>query len=98
MKRSDPRLLDLIRAVRNRWRAKLILRGLAYTGAAALALFLVLSWVVSRSGLGLAAIIAFRVFGWGTVLAGAWYWLVRPRSAEHPSELQSREKLVCRLL
>src|SRR5690554_613850 len=78
MKRSDPRLLDLIRAVRNRWRAKLILRGLAYTGAAALALFLVLSWVVSRSGLGLAAIIAFRVFGWGTVLAGAWYWLVRP--------------------
>ncbi|HEU5208657.1 MAG TPA: DUF4175 family protein [Longimicrobiales bacterium] len=87
MKRSDPRLLDLIRAVRNRWRAKLLVRGLAFTGAAALALFVLLSYVVSRSGFTPAAVITLRVLGWGGVLAVAWYWLVRPL-LRRPSDQQ----------
>src|SRR5690606_40802132 len=78
MKRSDPRLFHLIRAVRNRWRLKLLVRGLAYTGAAALALFVLLSFLASSSGFAPVAVIALRVLGWGAVAAVAWYWLVRP--------------------
>ena len=85
MKRNDPRLFHLIRAVRNRWRLKLLVRGLAYTGAAALLLFVLLSFLASSSGFAPVAVIALRVLGWGAVAAVAWYWLVRPLLAR-PSD------------
>ncbi len=87
MKRSDPRVLDLIRSVRNRWRMKLLMRGVAYTGSAALALFVLLSLIASRSGFEPAVIIALRIIGWGAVAGVAWYWLVRPL-LRRPSDQQ----------
>ncbi|MHB1170851.1 MAG: DUF4175 family protein, partial [Longimicrobiales bacterium] len=87
MKRSDPRLPGLIRSVRNRWRMKLLIRGVAYTGGAALALFVLLSFVASRSGFEPAVIIALRIIGWGAVAGVAWYWLVRPL-LRRPSDQQ----------
>ena len=78
MTRIDAGLLGIIRRVRNRWRARLLLRGLAYTGVAALVLFVALSVVASRSGFTPAAVITLRLVGWGTVLFVAARWLVLP--------------------
>ncbi len=87
MTKLDPGIVRMIRQVRTRWRLKLLLRGMAYTGSAALALFIVLSFLVSGSGFAPAAVITLRVLGWGAVLAIAVRWLVLPL-LRRPSDQQ----------
>ena len=71
-------VLNVIRTVRRRWRLRLLLRGGAIVGACALATLLAASWVLERAAFSPAALLAVRLVAYGTVVAVALRYLVRP--------------------
>ena len=74
------RILDVVRSVRWRWRARLALRGLAWiVGITATVVFL--SAVgLERLRFSEDAVVWLRILTWGTLLTSAWVFLVRPLS------------------
>jgi hypothetical protein len=76
---DDPdRLLQVIRSVRRRWRLRLALRGLAISGAVALAAFLVASFALEQLRFAPTAVLALRLACYAIVLAVVGWYLVRP--------------------
>ena len=71
-------LLGVIRQVRRRWRFKLLLRGGALAGGAALVVFVLSSWLLDRTGFSPGVLLASRVLGYGLVLWLAFRYLLRP--------------------
>ena len=71
-------LVGVIRRVRNRWRARIALRGLAVVLAAGLAAFLVSSYGLEFFRFSSGSVVAFRLLTWLTVAGLAFWYLVRP--------------------
>ena len=71
-------LLPIVRAVRRRWRLKLLLRGAAIVGAAALLLVVASSWALQRAGFAPAALLVSRVVAYGTLAWLLFRYVVRP--------------------
>ncbi|HEX2167622.1 MAG TPA: hypothetical protein VHG09_10365, partial [Longimicrobiales bacterium] len=72
------RLMDVIGAVRRRWRMKVLLRGLLITTAAAIVLFMAAAYGLERMNFSAAAVIVFRVISIATVLALITRFIVLP--------------------
>ncbi len=94
-------ILRAIRHVRNRWRLRLALRGVAVLVAAALGTLLASSFGLELFRFDPAAIVTFRVVTYAALLACGWWLFIRPVSRrvsdervalyieEHAPELQA---------
>ena len=71
-------LFTVIRDARRRWRLRVLLRGLAIVSSAALALFLVTTWVMDRLRFDATAVLVLGVAAWAGVAYLAWRFLLRP--------------------
>lgn len=71
-------LSTLLRGVRLRWRLKLALRGLAFTGAIALATFLAAAYILERLDFAPAAVLGARAALYAVVAAALAWFLGRP--------------------
>jgi len=69
-----------IRHVRNRWRLRVALRGVAVLLAAALGTLVVSSWGLEVYRFTPAAIITFRILTYGALLGFGWWFCIRPVS------------------
>ncbi|MEJ2502719.1 MAG: hypothetical protein P8177_05280, partial [Gemmatimonadota bacterium] len=83
MRRSDQRqlydeLLSVIRGVRRRWRLRHLLRGIALTGAVALAAFLVAGLVIDRMEPAADVVFWIRIALFAVIAVAAAVFLVRP--------------------
>ena len=77
---SDGRqdLVDVIRRVRNRWRLRIALRGIAVLLAAGLGAFLISSYGLEVFRFSAGSVVAFRVLTYLAIGGLAWWYLVRP--------------------
>ena len=73
-------LLRAIRHVRNRWRLRVAVRGIAVLVAAALGTFLVSSYGLELFKFSPGAIVAFRVFTYLSLIGFGWWLFIRPVS------------------
>ena len=73
-------LLSTIRHVRNRWRLRVAVRGIAVLVAAALGTFLVSSYGLELFKFSPGAIVAFRVFTYLSLIGFGWWLFIRPVS------------------
>lgn len=71
-------LLSVIRAVRRRWRLRLVLRGLAIALAGGFVAFLLATWGADRLRFAPTPLLVFRILAWGTFVWLAYRFLVRP--------------------
>jgi len=71
-------LVGVIRRVRNRWRVRIALRGLAVVLAAGLGAFLVSSYGLEFFRFSSGSVVAFRLLTWLTVAGLAFWYLIRP--------------------
>ncbi|MDX1568403.1 MAG: hypothetical protein R3223_11425, partial [Longimicrobiales bacterium] len=71
-------LLDVIRRVRNRWRLRTFLRGLAVLVGAGLVAFIVTAYGLELARFSPAAVVTFRVLTYLTVAVLAYVYVVRP--------------------
>ncbi|MDH4350216.1 MAG: DUF4175 domain-containing protein, partial [Gemmatimonadota bacterium] len=71
-------LLSVIQAARRRWRLRVLLRGLAWVAVGGFVAVVVAAWGVDYFRFTPAALIAFRVLTWGTVLVLFVWRVVRP--------------------
>jgi hypothetical protein len=80
LRRSGPpaSLLDIITAVRSRWRLKLALRGAMAVAAVAVGLFLVAAYGMEWARFSTASIVAARILLGVTLAAAVVWFLVRP--------------------
>ena len=78
-------ILRAIRQVRNRWRLRVALRGVAVLIAAALGTLLVSSYGLEIFRFSPGAIVGFRVLTYLTLLGSGWWLFVRPIS-QHVSD------------
>ena len=69
-----------IRHVRNRWRLRVALRGVAVLLAAALGTLIVSSWGLEVYRFTPAAIITFRILTYAALLGFGWWFCIRPVS------------------
>ena len=76
--RARLELLDAIRHVRNRWRMRIALRGLAALLGIGLVAFLISSWGMEGTRFSPGAVNAFRIATWLSLLAVGFRFLVRP--------------------
>ena len=76
--RARARLLEVIGAVRRRWRMKVLLRGLLITFTAGLLLFLGAAYGLERANFSSAAVIGFRLVAIGALLFLVARFLVLP--------------------
>ena len=79
-------LFDVIRRVRNRWRLRVLLRGIAVVAAAGLAAFLISSYGLEFFKFSSGSVIAFRVLTWLTLGGLMYRFLVRPLAHAIPDE------------
>ena len=79
-------LVGVIRRVRNRWRMRIALRGLAIVLAAGLAAFLVSSYGLEVFRFSSGSVIAFRALTWLTLAGLAFWYVVRPLARRVPDE------------
>ena len=77
---SRDEILRAIRHVRNRWRLRVALRGVAVLVAAALGTLLISSYGLELFRFSSGAIIAFRILTLGALLGLGWWLFVRPIS------------------
>jgi hypothetical protein len=79
-RRSTPPsdLTEIVSEIRSRWRFKLALRGAAYTVAVAAVLLLVAAYGMEWARFSASSIITARILLAATVVASAFYFLVRP--------------------
>ena len=73
-------ILRAIRHVRNRWRLRVALRGVAVLLAAALGTLVLSSWGLEVYRFTPAAIITFRVLTYAALLGFGWWFFIRPVS------------------
>ena len=73
-------ILRAIRHVRNRWRLRVALRGVAVLLAAALGTLVLSSWGLEVYRFTPAAIITFRVLTYAALLGCGWWFFIRPVS------------------
>ena len=79
-------LVEVIRRVRNRWRLRIAMRGVAILAGAGLGAFLVSSYGLEVFKFSAGSVIAFRVLTY-LMLAGLTYWyLIRPLARPIPDE------------
>ena len=79
-------LFDVIRRVRNRWRLRVALRGIAVVLAAGLAAFLLSSYGLEFFKFSAGSVVVFRLLTYLT-LAGLVFWfLIRPLARATPDE------------
>jgi Domain of unknown function (DUF4175) len=83
MRESDRRMtrrrvMQLLRTVRWRWRTRLALRGLAWTGAVAGSTFFVSALVLEQLRFAPEAVVWLRAIAWGTLAISAVGFLIRP--------------------
>ena len=71
-------ILRAIRHIRNRWRIRVALRGVAVLLAAALATLLLSSWGLEVYRFTPAAIISFRVLTYLALIGFGWWFFIRP--------------------
>ncbi len=76
--RARLELLDAIRHVRNRWRMRIALRGLAALLGIGLVAFLISSWGMEETRFSPAAVTAFRIATWLSLLGVGFWFLLRP--------------------
>ncbi len=68
-------LFDVVRSVRNRWRLRVLLRGVALVMLSALALLLLAGWVIDAFRFDATAVTVVRVVAW-TVFSGVVLWVL----------------------
>ena len=73
-------ILDAIRQVRNRWRLRVALRGIAVLVAASLGTLLVSSYGLELLRFSPNAIVGFRVLTYLALLISGWWFFIRPIS------------------
>src|SRR5687767_13091414 len=80
MRRSTPpsSLLDIIGAVRSRWRLKLALRGAMCVAGVAVGLFLIAAYGMEWARFSTGSIVTARVLMAAALVASAWWFLVQP--------------------
>ncbi|MEQ9398861.1 MAG: DUF4175 family protein [Longimicrobiales bacterium] len=84
---NERRILDVVRRVRRRWRLRVVLHGLAWTGGLTLAVLLLSAMALERLRFAPEAVVWLRWLTWGTAGASALWFLVRPL-ARRPSDEQ----------
>ena len=89
-------ILRAIRQVRNRWRLRVALRGVAVLIAAALGTLLVSSYGLEVFRFSPGAIVGFRVLTYLALLGSGWWLFVRPIS-QHDSDERVALYLDCLL-
>ena len=72
------RLMEIIADLRSRWRMKIALRGLAIVAAAGVFALLVSAVGLERFGFTPAAVVAFRVLTYLTIVVLAVQYVIRP--------------------
>ena len=77
-------LLATIRRVRNRWRARVALRGFVFLLAVGLAAFFLSSWGMEAARFSPGAVVAFRVITWVILIGVAVWFLLRPLARRLP--------------
>ena len=75
---TQHRILDVVRSVRWRWRARLALRGLVWVGAITGAVLVLSALGLERMRFSAEAVVWLRVLTWGTVAVSLLLFLVRP--------------------
>lgn len=75
---SRETLLKVVSDVRQRWRLKIALRGIAFVVGGGLLLTVISSWGLDTFRFGPAAVAAFRLVTWGALAALGWWYLWRP--------------------
>ncbi len=79
-------VVAIIRAVRNRWRFRILLRGLAVTATAGLAIFLIASWGLEQFRFSVVAVVTFRTLAYGSMAVLTWIYLFKPLFRRVPDE------------
>ena len=79
-------LVGVIRRVRNRWRLRIALRGLAIMFAAGLAAFLISSYGLEFFKFSAGSVIAFRGLTYLTLAGLAFWFVIRPLARSVPDE------------
>ena len=79
-------LSDVIRRVRNRWRLRVAMRGIAVVAAAGLAAFLLSAYGLEFFKFSVGAVVTFRVLTWCTMVGLVFWFLVRPLARAIPDE------------
>jgi chemotaxis protein histidine kinase CheA len=75
---AQRRILDLVRGVRWRWRAKVVLSGLTWVGAISGAVLFLSAVGLEQMRFSVEAVFWFRVLTWGTLTLTSLWFLVRP--------------------
>src|SRR5688500_3878491 len=79
-------LIENVQTVRRAWVARRVAEGVLLTIAAAGAVLLLVTAVDQLFDLGgFGRLVAAALF-WGTLIAGAWRWVVTPRIARHTDD------------
>ena len=71
-------LYDVIRRVRNRWRMRVALRGIAVVAGAGLAAFLLSAYGLEFFKFSAGSVVTFRILTWLTLGGLAFWFLARP--------------------
>ena len=79
-------MVDVIRRVRNRWRLRIAMRGVAVLAAAGLGAFLVSSYGLEVFKFSGGSVLAFRMLTYVALLGLAYWYLIRPLARPIPDE------------
>ncbi len=93
-RRDDQAITTLLRRVRRRWRLRLALRGLAWTAGLTLGVAVLSALALEQARFDAGAVTWTRILTWGTLLASAAFFLVRPllrRVTDHQVALYLEE-------
>ena len=72
------RLLGFVRSVRRRWRLRIALQGLTWTGLTVIAALVAVSLLLEQARFSADAILVGRVAAWGALALAVGWFLVRP--------------------
>jgi hypothetical protein len=75
---ANRKLADLVSGVRLRWKLRLALRGLAWTAAVSLLVFMAGAFMLERARFAPEVLLWARVIGWSTFLATLCFLVIRP--------------------
>ncbi|MDH3422650.1 MAG: hypothetical protein OEN00_06635, partial [Gemmatimonadota bacterium] len=75
---AQHRVLGVVRNVRWRWRARLVLRGLLWVGGLTGAVLFVSALGLERARFAAEWVVAFRFLTWGTLAVTTFLFLIRP--------------------
>lgn len=75
---ASKRLTECVRTVRRRWRLRVVIQGLAWTGVFVVGLLALVSLALEWARFAPEAVIWGRAAGWGAVLAALLWFVARP--------------------